>query len=95
MPTSPQKTYIEKVSVIMETNRQTGEVRTISVLSADDPRLADYVKLTDVSLRTGFDYKKLRRFTYPILGVVTAMMILSVIGFGHRRLGPCRLLVVP
>jgi tRNA G18 (ribose-2'-O)-methylase SpoU len=35
--------------------RQTGEVRTISVLSADDPRLADYVKLTDVSLRTSLE----------------------------------------
>jgi len=37
-----------------------------------------------------FDYKKLRRFTYPILGVVTVMMILSVIGFGHSGGGAAR-----
>jgi tRNA G18 (ribose-2'-O)-methylase SpoU len=30
-------------------------VRTVSVRSADDPRLADYVKLTDVSLRTSLE----------------------------------------
>lgn len=37
-----------------------------------------------------FDYRKLRRFTYPILGVVTVMMILSVIGFGHSGGGAAR-----
>jgi tRNA G18 (ribose-2'-O)-methylase SpoU len=30
-------------------------VHTISVLTADDPRLADYVKLTDISLRTSLE----------------------------------------
>ena len=37
-----------------------------------------------------FDYRKLRRFTYPILGIVTVMMILSVIGFGHSGGGAAR-----
>src|SRR6187551_783265 len=29
------------------------------------------------------DYRKLRPLTYPILGGVTVMMLLCVIGFGH------------
>ena len=40
------------------------------------------------------DYRKLRPFTYPILGVVTLMMILSVIGFGHSGGGAARWLSV-
>jgi len=40
------------------------------------------------------DYRKLRPFTYPILGVVTVMMILSVIGFGHSGGGAARWLSV-
>jgi len=36
------------------------------------------------------DYHKLRRFTYPILGGVTVLMILSVIGFGHTGGGAAR-----
>lgn len=36
------------------------------------------------------DYHHLRRFTYPILGVVTVLMILSVIGFGHTGGGAAR-----
>lgn len=40
------------------------------------------------------DYRKLRPFTYPILAVVTVMMILSVIGFGHSGGGAARWLSV-
>jgi cell division protein FtsW len=36
------------------------------------------------------DYHKLRRFTYPILGGVTVLMVLSVIGFGHTGGGAAR-----
>jgi len=41
-----------------------------------------------------FDYRKLRAMTYPILGVVTVMMILSVIGFGHSGGGAARWLSI-
>jgi len=40
------------------------------------------------------DYHHYRRFTYPILGVVTVMMILSVIGFGHSGGGAARWLAL-
>jgi cell division protein FtsW len=40
------------------------------------------------------DYHLLRRFTYPILGVVTALMIMSVIGFGHTGGGAARWLAI-
>ena len=40
------------------------------------------------------DYHKLRPFTYPILGAVTLLMILSVIGFGHSGGGAARWLAV-
>lgn len=40
------------------------------------------------------DYHHLRRFTYPILGVVTVLMILSVIGFGHTGGGAARWLAI-
>jgi cell division protein FtsW len=36
------------------------------------------------------DYHRLRPFTYPILGVVTVLMLLSVIGFGHTGGGAAR-----
>ncbi len=36
------------------------------------------------------DYHWLRRFTYPILGVVTALLVLSVAGFGHTGGGAAR-----
>jgi cell division protein FtsW len=36
------------------------------------------------------DYHLWRRFTYPILGVVTALMIMSVVGFGHTGGGAAR-----
>ncbi|HKY37801.1 MAG TPA: putative lipid II flippase FtsW [Polyangiaceae bacterium] len=40
------------------------------------------------------DYHQLRRFTYPILGLVTLLMILSVIGFGHTGGGAARWLAL-
>jgi cell division protein FtsW len=40
------------------------------------------------------DYHHWRRFTYPILGVVTLLMILSVIGFGHSGGGAARWLAL-
>jgi cell division protein FtsW len=40
------------------------------------------------------DYHRLRRFTYPILGVVTLLMVLSVIGFGHTGGGAARWLAL-
>src|SRR3954471_21610520 len=40
------------------------------------------------------DYHHYRRFTYPILGGVTLLMILSVIGFGHSGGGAARWLAV-
>ena len=36
------------------------------------------------------DYHRLKPFTYPILGAVTLLMILSVIGFGHTGGGAAR-----
>jgi len=36
------------------------------------------------------DYRRLRPLTYPILGAVTVLMILSVIGFGHSGGGAAR-----
>jgi cell division protein FtsW len=40
------------------------------------------------------DYHHLRRFTYPILGVVTVLMIMSVAGFGHTGGGAARWLAL-
>lgn len=40
------------------------------------------------------DYHRLRPFTYPILGVVTFLMILSVSGFGHTGGGAARWLAI-
>jgi cell division protein FtsW len=40
------------------------------------------------------DYHRLRPFTYPILGGVTFLMILSVTGFGHTGGGAARWLAV-
>lgn len=36
------------------------------------------------------DYHQLRRFTYPLLGVVTVLLVLSVTGFGHSGGGAAR-----
>ena len=40
------------------------------------------------------DYHHYKRFTYPILGAVTVLMILSVIGFGHSGGGAARWLAI-
>ncbi len=40
------------------------------------------------------DYRHYKRLTYPILGVVTVLMILSVIGFGHSGGGAARWLAI-
>ncbi len=37
-----------------------------------------------------FDYRHLRPFTYPILGVVTLLLVASVVGFGHSGGGAAR-----
>lgn len=37
-----------------------------------------------------FDYHRLKPFTYPILAVVTGLMLLSVVGFGHTGGGAAR-----
>jgi cell division protein FtsW len=36
------------------------------------------------------DYQRWRRFTYPVLAAVTALLLLSVIGFGHSGGGAAR-----
>lgn len=41
-----------------------------------------------------FDYHKLKPLTYPVLGLVTLLMILSVSGFGHTGGGAARWLRV-
>jgi len=40
------------------------------------------------------DYHLYRRFTYPILGAVTILMVMSVIGFGHSGGGAARWLAI-
>jgi cell division protein FtsW len=40
------------------------------------------------------DYHFYKRLTYPILGVVTVLMVLSVIGFGHSGGGAARWLAI-
>jgi cell division protein FtsW len=40
------------------------------------------------------DYHRWRPLTYPILGLVTALMVLSVIGFGHTGGGAARWLAI-
>jgi len=36
------------------------------------------------------DYHRLRAFTYPVLGAVTVLLVLSVVGFGHTGGGAAR-----
>jgi cell division protein FtsW len=40
------------------------------------------------------DYRRLRSLTYPLLGGVTVMMVLSVVGFGHTGGGAARWLAL-
>lgn len=37
-----------------------------------------------------FDYHKIKPLTYPVLGAVTLLMVLSVVGFGHTGGGAAR-----
>jgi cell division protein FtsW len=48
------------------------------------------VALTLMWIAARIDYHRLKPFTYPILGLVTVLMILSVIGFGHSGGGAAR-----
>ncbi len=46
--------------------------------------------LTVVFLASRFDYHRLRPLTYPVLGAVTLLLVLSVAGFGHTGGGAAR-----
>jgi len=46
--------------------------------------------LTVMLIVSRIDYHRLRPFTYPLLGGVTGMLVLSVIGFGHSGGGAAR-----
>jgi cell division protein FtsW len=52
------------------------------------------VGLVIMLVTSRFDYHRLKPFTYPILGVVTVLMILSVTGFGHTGGGAARWLAI-
>ncbi len=43
---------------------------------------------------SAIDYHRLRKLTYPALGAVTGMMVLSVVGFGHTGGGAARWLAL-
>jgi cell division protein FtsW len=68
-----------------------------AIVEFDDPfyflkRHATYagLGLFVMVLVARIDYHRLRPFTYPILGGVTALLLLSVIGFGHTGGGAAR-----
>lgn len=46
--------------------------------------------LVVVLVTSRFDYHKLQSLTYPVLGFVTLLMVLSVVGFGHTGGGAAR-----
>jgi cell division protein FtsW len=46
--------------------------------------------LTVMYIVSRIDYHRIKPLTYPILGVVVALMVLSVIGFGHTGGGAAR-----
>lgn len=50
--------------------------------------------LVIVYFTSRIDYRQLKRFTYPVLGAVTVLLILSVIGFGHSGGGAARWLAI-
>lgn len=50
--------------------------------------------LVIMAVASRLDYRRLKPFTYPILGVVTVLMILSVTGFGHTGGGAARWLAL-
>ena len=43
-----------------------------------------FAAIVTMWLSSRLDYRKLKPFTYPILGGVTLMLLLVVVGFGHR-----------
>ncbi len=47
-----------------------------------------------MALASRFDYHRIKPFTYPILGLVTVLMVLSVTGFGHTGGGAARWLAI-
>ncbi len=52
------------------------------------------VSLVLMWIVASIDYRRLRALTYPILGGVTVLMVLSVIGFGHSGGGAARWLSI-
>jgi cell division protein FtsW len=48
------------------------------------------VALVIMAVTSRIDYHRYRPFTYPILGAVTVLLLLSVIGFGHSGGGAAR-----
>jgi cell division protein FtsW len=52
------------------------------------------VGLVTMLVASRIEYHRLKPFTYPILGVVTVLMILSVTGFGHTGGGAARWLAL-
>jgi cell division protein FtsW len=46
--------------------------------------------LVVMTLMSRIDYHRLRPFTYPLLGTVTLLLVLSVVGFGHTGGGAAR-----
>jgi len=48
------------------------------------------VALGVMGLVANFDYHRYKRLTYPILALVTAMLLACVVGFGHRGGGATR-----
>ncbi len=52
------------------------------------------VALTLMLVISRIDYHRIKPFTYPILGGVTILMLMSVVGFGHSGGGAARWLAV-
>jgi cell division protein FtsW len=52
------------------------------------------IALVVMLVASRLDYHRIRPLTYPILGAVTVLMILSVIGFGHTGGGAARWLAI-
>jgi cell division protein FtsW len=46
--------------------------------------------LAVMTVMSRVDYHRLRAFTYPVLGAVTCLLVLSVVGFGHTGGGAAR-----
>jgi cell division protein FtsW len=52
------------------------------------------IALTILAVTSQIDYRRYRPFTYPLLGLVTLLMVLSVVGFGHTGGGAARWLAL-